>query len=93
MQESEEMEYFGKTRRELRVVVTGIGVVSPIGIGVAAFWDALLQGRNGISRITHFDPSEYRSQMAGEVKDFRPEDWIEDKNISRLEELNRHCRE
>ncbi len=59
--------------------------MSPIGIGVGAFWDALLQGRNGIGRITHFDPSEYRSQMAGEVKDFRPENWIEEKNISRLD--------
>jgi len=85
MKKSEEKDYFGKEKRELRVVVTGIGVVSPIGIGVDVFWDALLQGRNGIDRITHFDPSEYRSQMAAEVKDFRPENWIEEKTISRLD--------
>ena len=75
----------GKERREHRVVVTGIGVVSPIGIGVDAFWGALLQGCNGIGRITHFNPSEYRSQMAAEVKDFRPENWIEEKTITRLD--------
>lgn len=85
MKESLETDYFGKEKRELRVVVTGIGVVSPIGIGVDVFWDALLQGCNGIGRITHFDPSEYRSQMAAEVKDFRPENWIEEKTISRLD--------
>jgi 3-oxoacyl-[acyl-carrier-protein] synthase II len=75
----------GKEKREHRVVVTGIGVVSPVGIGVDAFWGALLQGCNGIGRITHFNPSEYRSQMAAEVKDFRPEDWIEKKTITRLD--------
>ncbi len=85
MKESEQKDNFGKERREHRVVVTGIGVVSPIGIGVDAFWESLLRGRNGIGRVTHFDPSEYRSQMAAEVKDFRPENWIEEKTISRLD--------
>src|SRR4030042_3236549 len=85
MKESKETEYFGKKKREQRVVGTGIGVVSPIGIGRDAFWDALLHGRNGVGRITRFDPSGYRSQMAAEVKDFRPENWIEEKTISRLD--------
>lgn len=62
-----------------RVVVSGIGVVTPIGIGREDFWEGLLAGRNGISRITLFDPSEFRSQMAGEVKGFRAEEWIDRK--------------
>jgi len=68
-----------------RVVVTGIGVVTPIGIGWETFWEGLLAGRNGVFRITLFDPSEYRCHMAGEVKDFRAEDWIDCKLAKRLD--------
>ncbi len=53
-----------------RVVVTGMGVVSPLGVGVPAFWDGLVHGRSGVRRITRFDPSPYPSQIAGEVPDF-----------------------
>ena len=60
-----------------RVVLTGIGVISPIGNGREAFWQALVDGKNGIERITRFDASECASQIAGEVKDFKPEDYIE----------------
>ena len=68
-----------------RVIVSGIGVVTPIGIGRENFWNELLAGRNGISRITLFDPSEFRSQMAGEVKDFHAEDWIDRKLARRMD--------
>ena len=68
-----------------RVVVTGIGVITPIGIGQEAFWEALLVGRNGISRVTLFDPAGFRSQMAGEVKDFAAEDWIDHKQAKRID--------
>jgi len=68
-----------------RVVVTGLGVVTPIGIGREEFWRAALSGKNGISRITFFDPSEFRSQMAGEVKNFRPGDWIDPKLAGRMD--------
>ena len=74
---------FGMNRH--RVVVSGIGVVTPIGIGKDDFWDGLLNGRNGISRITLFDPSEFRSQMAAEVKDFRAEEWIDRKLARRTD--------
>ena len=60
---------------EHRVVVTGLGAVTPIGVGLEEFWEGLKAGRNGIARITHFDPSDYRSQMAAEVKNFNPEEW------------------
>ena len=71
--------------REERVVITGLGAVTPIGLGVQEFWTALTEGRNGISRITHFDPSKFRSQMAAEVKAFDPKDWIDEKAAERMD--------
>jgi len=53
-----------------RVVVTGMGVVSPLGVGIDAFWDGLIHGKSGVRRITRFDPSPYPSQIAGEIPDF-----------------------
>jgi len=70
---------------ENRVVVTGLGVVTPVGVGLEAFWKGLKEGRNGISRITHFDPSDFRSHMAGEVKNFVPENWIDRKSLNRMD--------
>ena len=70
---------------EQRVLVTGLGVVTPIGLGIDEFWKGLIEGRNGISKITHFDPTEYRSHMAAEVKDFDPADWIDEKSIERMD--------
>ncbi len=67
------------------MVITGLGAVTPIGMGIRDFWSGLKDGRNGIARVTHFDPSEYRSQMAAEVKDFVPEDWIEKKAAERMD--------
>jgi 3-oxoacyl-[acyl-carrier-protein] synthase II len=60
-----------------RVVITGIGVVAPNGIGLAAFWESLLAARSGIGPITLFDASEFKSRIAGEIKDFNPLDYIE----------------
>jgi 3-oxoacyl-[acyl-carrier-protein] synthase II len=53
-----------------RIAVTGLGIVSPVGIGVADAWAAILAGKSGIARITRFDPTHFPSQIAGEVKDF-----------------------
>ncbi len=58
------------TRR--RVVITGLGTLNPLGLDVAATWAALMAGRSGIGRITHFDPSDLKTQIAGEVVDFDP---------------------
>ncbi len=68
-----------------RVVVTGLGAVSPIGIGASEFWTALTEGRNGIGPVTHFDTSEYRSKLAAEVKEFDPGNWMETKSARRMD--------
>lgn len=70
---------------ENRVVVTGLSAITPIGVGLEEFWEGLITGRNGIARLTCFDPTEFRSQMAAEVNDFEPETWIDRKSISRMD--------
>ena len=67
-----------------RVVVTGIGVVSSIGIARDKFWENLINGKSGISEVGSFDISGYDNHRGGEVRDFRPSDFIDEKKISRL---------
>jgi 3-oxoacyl-[acyl-carrier-protein] synthase II len=67
-----------------RVVVTGLGVISPIGTGKEAFWKALIKGENGAGRISHFDSTNFSSQIAAEVKDFNPADYLDKKESRRL---------
>ena len=68
-----------------RVVITGLGAITPIGIGKEAFWNALVDGKNGIERITLFDPEGYPSQIAAEVKGFVPEDFVDKKESKRMD--------
>lgn len=68
-----------------RVVVTGLGIVSPLGIGVDTFWANLTAGVSGVGRITRFDPEGYTTQIAAEVKDFDPADYFEKKEARRLD--------
>lgn len=70
---------------EKRVVVTGIGMVSPIGIGVDENWKAICQGKSGIGPITRFDASGFASRIAGEVKGFNPEDFLDKKEIKKMD--------
>jgi 3-oxoacyl-[acyl-carrier-protein] synthase II len=65
--------------------VTGIGLVSSVGIGTGANWDALLAGRSGIGRITRFDVSQFATQIAGEVKDFDPVQFVEKKDVKKMD--------
>jgi 3-oxoacyl-[acyl-carrier-protein] synthase II len=68
-----------------RVVVTGVGVVSPLGTGVEKNWDALMRGQSGIDLITRFDASDLPTQIAAEVKDFNAEEFIEKKELKKMD--------
>ena len=68
-----------------RVVVTGIGLVSSVGIGTGASWDGLLAGRSGIGRITRFDTAGFSTQIAGEVKSFDPLQFVEKKDVKKMD--------
>lgn len=68
-----------------RVVVTGLGLITPLGVGVVKSWEGLIKGKSGISRITRFDPSSFQTQIAGQVEDFHPEDFIEAKEIKKMD--------
>ena len=68
-----------------RVVITGVGMVSPLGIGNQENWQGLLQGRSGIGPITRFDAGDYPCRIAGEVKGFNPEDWVSKKDVKKMD--------
>src|SRR4051812_34521568 len=72
-----------------RVVVTGIGLVSPLGIGTEKNWEALMAGKSGIGPITHFDLNEfdveYSTRIAGEVKNFDPLAFVEKKDVKKMD--------
>jgi 3-oxoacyl-[acyl-carrier-protein] synthase II len=70
-----------------RVVVTGLGGVTPLGVGVDTFWPRLLAGESGVRRITLIDPSPYITQIAAEVRDFDPGDWLEKKEARRVDRV------
>ncbi|MEW6696181.1 MAG: beta-ketoacyl-ACP synthase II [Bacillota bacterium] len=74
-----------------RVVITGMGVITPVGTGLDDFWKALTAGVSGIARITRFDPSEYSTQIAGEVKDFDFSRYIDKKEGRRMDKFSQYA--
>ena len=80
--ETRERRYYQMTKR---VVVTGLGIISPVGIGKDSFWKSLLEGKNGIGKITLFDAAEYSAQIAGEVTDFEPTDYLDRKDARHMD--------
>jgi 3-oxoacyl-[acyl-carrier-protein] synthase II len=67
-----------------RVVITGMGAVTPLGHNVQALWNGIREGRSGITRITQIDPTDFPSQVAGEVKDWNPSDYIDKKEARNM---------
>ena len=68
-----------------RVVITGLGLVTPVGIGIEQTWKSLCAGKSGVAEITRFDTSAYQTKIAAEVKDFKPEDFMPKKDANRVE--------
>ncbi len=71
-----------------RVVITGMGAITPTGIGLDEFWKNITAGVNGIHRVRLFDPSEYRSQMAAEIHGFDPLPWMDKKTVQRFDRFS-----
>ncbi len=80
-----------KSVNERRVVITGIGLVSPLGIGKEINWEALSKGKSGISLISRFDVSRHSSKIAGQIKDFDPLDFIEKKELRKMDPFIRYA--
>jgi len=79
------VEKGGFIMEKRRIVITGMGVISPVGTGLNKFWTSLINGQSGIDKITRFDTSNLPTKIAGEVKDFNPENYIEKKELKRLD--------
>jgi len=69
----------------MRIVVTGMGVISSIGASVEQFWNSAINGQSGISKITCFDASNHRSRIAGEIADFDPKSFLSNKQIEQTD--------
>ena len=74
-----------------RVVVTGIGAVTPLGNDAASFWDGLKSGRNGIAPITRFDTSELKAKLGAEVRDFDPKQYLDAKNVRQTDRYQQYA--
>ncbi|MEW6614982.1 MAG: beta-ketoacyl-ACP synthase II [Thermodesulfobacteriota bacterium] len=74
-----------------RVVVTGLGAVTPLGIGVEKTWKALVEGKSGIGEISRFDTTNFQTKIAGEVKDFDPEDFLDKRQVRRMDSFVHYC--
>ncbi len=75
-------------KNKRRVVITGMGVIAPNGIGLDQFWDSLIHGRSGVKKISYFDASSYPSQIAGEVNNFDPTDYMNPKSARRMDRFS-----
>lgn len=74
-----------------RVVVTGMGIISPLGLDLETFWNALLSGKSGVDYITHFDTTEFDVKFAAEVKGFEPTNWISKKEVRKMDPFTQYA--
>ncbi|NLC63325.1 MAG: beta-ketoacyl-ACP synthase II [Thermoanaerobacterales bacterium] len=77
--------------RKKRIVITGLGVVTPIGIGIKKFWFSLVTGKCGIDRITRFDCRDFTTKIAAEVNDFAPEEYMSKKELKHLDRFTQYA--
>ena len=68
-----------------RVVITGLGAITPIGIGKEAFWNSLIEGKSGVGPITRFDTADFDCKIAAEVKDYDANDYLDKKEAKRMD--------
>jgi 3-oxoacyl-[acyl-carrier-protein] synthase II len=73
-----------------KIVVTGLGVMSPIGLTVPVFWDSLVEGKSGITKLDRFDPSAFKCQIAGQIRDFDPKTYYLKKKKIKQNDLCTH---
>ena len=73
---------------ERRVVITGLGAITPIGNNTEEFWKGIKEGKCGIDEITHFDTTDYKVKLAGEVKEYNPEEYFDRRNAKRLDKFS-----
>ena len=71
-----------------RVVITGIGALTPVGSGADGLWAGVLRGRSAVRRVTRFDASSFRSQLAAEIDDFDPHAYLEPRRVRRLDRFS-----
>jgi 3-oxoacyl-[acyl-carrier-protein] synthase II len=76
---------------ERRVVITGVGVISPLGLDTRSFWEGLIGGRSGLGPITYFDTTEFSTKIAGEVKNFDPTTWMTNKEARKMDLYSRYA--
>src|SRR3954453_4352907 len=70
-----------------RVVITGVGAMSPLGLDAASTWEGMVAGRSGISRISRFDTAGHKGHIGGQIDDFDPKQWLEVKDVKRLDRV------
>ena len=70
-----------------RVVITGMGAVTPVGCDVKTFWDSLINGKNGIDIVTRFDVTDFKAKLAAEIKDFDPLQYMEKSEIRKSDKF------
>ncbi|MDU5081953.1 beta-ketoacyl-ACP synthase II [uncultured Tissierella sp.] len=74
-----------------RVVITGLGAITPIGIGKESFWNSLIQGKSGVGLITRFDTADFDTKIGAEVKDFSPSDYMDKKEAKRMDRFTQYA--
>ena len=76
---------------ERRVVITGLGAITPLGNNAEEFWKEIKEGKCGIDEITHFDTTNYKVKLAAEVKGYNPEDYFDRRSAKRLDKFSQYA--